>query len=719
MILLPALLAAFALPAAAIRVPAHEDPAAVFERSRREPGVLHALIVSASWCGPCKKLKEQLAGYAPSTGPVAAAAWALTETDRLPDRALSKLLSEKGGWDGFSLPTVLVLRGGKPLGYSTGGANLGSIERFLADAAVRADGVRVERPRLACPGARDWATFTLGVSGYMSEENRSTDWFGREVLLAFRGDPVGPPARLFAPARSSSSTLASAPSGDGVFYAVDTTVPYDHLYGPIEDSTGAVAGLAQAPGNRVRLILTGHSGTSGMSVGYVPDPGYDESLGYRRDIRLEESHLSRGLGAARRAGKEVRGLVTACYGGQFAPAFMPIPGAAPACAAFAAIPERTAEGCYRSAITIRHDYVATLARGLTCPAPPGGSRARHYRAVAESESRDVPMLSSEYFLLYGPGADFLGRSPRQPAPPGGLLLKKYDDGLDLVFDLVGGGVVAARLNGKSIPLPRLSVLGCREGAPSVVGLPNLFYLRARGSGADLQKHSSCSTEVAVEWDRDDEGEAPPRRSLLLALQYDGHGRSELYNPANDWGDQLLEDLKEAIGPMTVDARGLKPESRVWLAVGWPRFARPLSGGALAKVLEGLAAEVRPVDSDLAGALVALTLRARADARKRGAKRDAEIAHWRVSRSSAGAPVDGPAEPSELGFSSEDLAQAMAENLGAKVYLEGDIILARLAHLATAAAAELSLREQAKTSKKARALAAQLAALKLCERTVLD
>lgn len=697
MIPLAALLAAGTLPAVAVRVPVHEDPAAVFVRSRREPEVLHALIVSATWCVPCKRLKEQLASYQSSTGAVASAAWSLVDIDRMPSGAVGAFLAEQGAVLSDSLPSVMALRAGRPLGHSTAGADLSRVERFLSDATTRRTSAEARSPRLVCPGTRDTATFTLGVSGYMSEEDRGTDWFGRGILLAFRDKPHGTPARLLAPPMTSSTTLIAAESGEGVFYADDATLPFLSLYAPVEEAPGAVEELARAPGSRLRLILTGHGGPAGMAVGYEAVTFEDGSapLPFKKETHLDEPALTRGIQAARKAGKEVRGLVTSCYGGQFAPAFMPLRGAAAACAAFSTVPDKTAEGCYPNSAAARHDYVASLARVMSCPAAPGGSRVRHYRSVAVSEGRDVPMLTSEYFLLYGSAAEFLGRQARLPAPQEGLALKRFEDGVEVVFDLVGGGVIAARRDGKPLPLPRLSILGCRVDGISSIDSPNFFYLRAHGVGPKSHKNAACVPEVGLDWDEEEDVQAPSRRTVLLETGVLGDEKLARYEPASgsQWDRQRSAEVAAVAGSATVDARGLRPEARVWLATGWPRLARPLSGAALERTLEDLATEVRPLDADLAQALSALTARARERARARA--------------------------PSEEGFSAAALARAMAENLGAKERFDSDVLSARLAHLVAVAAAELALRAQTKTSKKAQELTAQLDALKACERTVLD
>ncbi|MDX6771046.1 MAG: hypothetical protein SF051_16060 [Elusimicrobiota bacterium] len=716
------LLWAAALPAAAVSVPEHEDPGAVFERSRKEPGRLHALIVSATWCEPCKRLRASLASYDSSTSPVSTADWAFTEVDRLEDGRLSALLASQNATPPDGYPSVMAIRSGKALGYSTSGANLEAVERFLKDALAAPDRAEARRPLLTCPGAPEWASYTLGVSGVSGE--RHTDWFGREILLAYRASPAGAPADLLAPPRLSSASLSAGPSGGGVFYAPDPTMPFDGLYRPLSGSTQAVADLSAAPGGRVRVILTGHGNPEGVGVGRAPNP---RITGWNSPVTVEEPALSAAIESARRAGKEVRGLVTACYGGHFAPAFMPLPGAAPACAAFATLPDKTAEGCYASAAATRQDYANTLSGALSCPAAAGGSRERHYRAVAASAGRDVPMLSSEYFLLYGPGAEFLGRAPRQPAPPGGVIMHRFDGGVEVLLDAVGGGVLATRVNGRPGPKPYLSVLGCRPMS-SLFAPPNYFTLRRRATGPKGEKAADCAPEVALEWD-EEEGEGFSRRVVSLYPDNTVSDRAVIFDPVSvfDWTREQSRSVEAAAGgTVTVDARGLRPEARAWLAAVWPRFSRPLRGDGLMEELAALAEEARARDQALASALMELARRTRAAERARREPfiiRASPFSELRGALLASGAEkqesrYDYNADP-DGDFSTAKLTRAMLDNLTPAEIEAEAVPMARLAHLASVAAAELALRREAADSKKARGLLAQLDALKLCERGVLD
>jgi hypothetical protein len=722
---LAALLAA-ALPVSAVSVPAHEDPGAVFARSRKDPGRLYALILSATWCTACKSLHASLEAYSPSTGPVAAASWALAETDLLPEGRMKELLPEQNGETGGYLPVVLAVRDGRPLGYSTRGADLGSVETFLGDALAAPARAESPRPRLSCAGAPDWASFTLGVSG-LGGAKSGTDWFGREVLLAFRGQAGGAPARLLAPPRASSATLVAAPSGGGVFFAPDPTIAFEPLFGPVGESTRAVQALASAPGGRVRVILTGHGGPAGIEVGKKADSAF--GMEWAPPLLLEESSFSRDVEAARRAGKEVHGLVTACFGGQFAPAFLPLPGAAPACAAFATVPDKAAEGCYADSSAQREDYASSLARALSCPAAAGRSRERHYLAVQRSKGRDVPMLSSEYFLMYGAAAQYLGRESRLPPPPGGVLLKRFPGGLEVLLDAVGGTALSARVQGHPVPGPRVSVLDCREDAVMYGSRANYFALRHRGTGPAATKSGSCTPELALDWDEDDGLRLPPR-VVLLGPEIGGD-ETLVYDPGSsyDWERERSAAVeKAAAGRLTVDGRNLRPEARALLGVVLPRFGGFLHGDLLMARVSELADELMPDDAELAKALVAVALRARDEAR---ARREKSLS---ARPASAAAPaltgLAGPESPRheppydyytdpDGDFSSGKLTAAMLDNLTSKDLEEDAVSMARLAHLVSAASLEVELRRQARDSAKARALASQLASLQLCERGVLD
>lgn len=683
----------------------------MFERSARDPGRLYALIVSATWCEPCKALKEELQAR-PSTATAADAAWALTEVDRSKPGALEALLKPYGD-PPRAYPSVLVLHEGRPLGYTDVGSRLERIERFLKEAAKWKGAPVTGRPALRCSASREWASFTLGLSGLGAKGGDRSDWFGRSVLPSLRPSGSRAVARFFAPPRLSSMTRVASEHGDGFFFAPDPAAEFAPLFEPLDASTRALAALSSAPGDRLRLVLSGHASPEGMLIGTQRRYAI---LDWDSPVHLDATALIKAAYDARRAGKELRGLVTTCYAGQFAPAFMPLARAAPACAAFATLPEKLAEGCYGDPGAERRDYVAALS-AASCLEGRESARARHYRALATTPGADVPMLSSEYFLLYGAVGAFLGRLDRQPAPPGGLILRRFDDGVELVVDLVAGRVAAARLGGKELPLPQASITDCRQNEALSFDQSNFFFLRGRVSDRPGKPSAACTPELAVEWSAE-QGVELARRHVLLGPALAAPIGTLEYRPSSEihsgWDDDFIRALG---GPPEVDARGLKTEARSWLAAVWPRFRRPLTGAALAAELGALARRAGKGDPELGAGLEALIARARLEA----ASLTGPVPSSSELASALGVPPSERAarEPEEPEFSSDRLARLMLDNLGPGEIRRSDVFMARLAHVASAASAELALREQAEGSRKAAELLAQLDALKRCERGLLD
>ncbi|MDD5629056.1 MAG: hypothetical protein PHU21_08325, partial [Elusimicrobia bacterium] len=232
------------------------------------------------------------------------------------------------------------------------------------------------------------------VFGLVGPGQDASDGFGRDNLRAVsEGVPPGRLA-LFAP----SSAKDSFP---------DT-----------RDAAEALKSLHHGPQKNIRLLFTGHGYPEGVWLG-------QDKTGADRWIELED--LADAVGSARRAGRTVKGEFLTCYGGRFAEALMPGPGLAPACGAFSTLPEKRAEGCYGDRSERRLDYLYAAAGADDCRAG-RDYREVHQRVFARLAGADIPMLSSDYFLLYGPAARWLGRQARAPYPYHSLVRKLLPDG---------------------------------------------------------------------------------------------------------------------------------------------------------------------------------------------------------------------------------------------------------------------------------------------------
>lgn len=708
-----------AVPARALEV-GKASPDEFLGRSRAEPGRLHALIIGATWCHACKLLAAGLAARDASTSTaVGRAAWDEVESDLYGTGKLNGLLKTLRAPEPTSLPTVLVLRDGEALGMSFAGNNLPKLEAFLAEAETQ-PARRARKPANAsmlCPGKPDWASYTLGISGYKSKEDASTDDFGRKILLSFAGAKASPRARLFAPPRTAMSPgTERARAEDGVFFtAEDPIAGRASLLEDVSRSTYALAALSSARGRDLRLVLTGHSGEDGMTVAYRTAHWFkdDPTATYDQDLQLAPVEVAAAVRAAARAGKTVRGLVTTCYAGRYAEAFMPGPdsAAAPTCAAFATLPDKPADGCYSNGTSLGVDYASKLLARRTCGGSQDG-RSLHYAVAASTSGRDVPMLTSEYFLLYGPGAEFLGRGERAPAPPRGVQLYEMADGVRIYVDIVSNQVLRAFKGAERIPPPRMALLDCDAAEFDHARLDgenlSLFYLRPHARGDDVAR---CTPIVKLYWEPGDGG---PSTSTVVPLEA-GYGG---WSPGIEEGDDDFRRDFGTGGP-TISLDGMRASARVLLGAVIPAFS---DGGAFRDLggrLDRIREEVRPLDAPLAEAIGALMAE-----QAGGVERAANLPDAQVSTDTMGGVMSSlksileSAELSKHGppaaLSADELIGAMLDGLSPSRDETADVKLLRLAHLAAAAQAELALHEEAKTSPEARRLMAQLETIKTCE-----
>lgn len=751
-------------PARALEI-GHAPPEDFIARSRAEPRRLYALIIGATWCQPCKMLADNLSALNASSAPAAGrAAWNKVEIDEYGSAKFNELLSGLRVPKSSNLPSVLVLRDGEGLGMSLAGNNIPKIEAFLAEAEGQPPRAARPPPKISmlCPGKKDWASYTLGISGYKGGGDVSTDDFGRRILLSFVGPGKAPPGRLFAPPRSQSAPgTESSRAEDGVFFsAADPLAERATLLEDVSRSTWALAGLASAPGRDLRLILTGHSGEEGMTIGYQTTAWFDDdpTNTFDKELMLTPQDVEDAVSRAARAGKTVRGMITTCYAGRYGDAFMtPMgSGAAPACAAFATLPDKSADGCYANGIALGLDYASKLLARKSCASPVDG-RALHYAVAASTTGHDIPMLSSEYFLLYGPGAEFLGRGDRAPAPP--LSVQRYElpDDVRVYVDVVSNQILRAYRGAERIDPPRLALLDCvgDDYSHAKLDRENLssFYLRPHKNGALV---AQCTPYVSLYWES--AGYAVrPATTVFLEPGYGG------WSPSEDL-DEFRKDF-DLTGP-TIIMEGMRPAARVLLSAVIPAFSDSGAYGDLGGRLDRLVEDLRPYDGPLAGALQALESAQnggvqRAPPRKEAPEKPEDsmaglsAAFEAVSTSftspappppmgmlSAGTGATAPSPPMGVtsagagapapplliealsaSFNSHvppppiDASALIAAMLSNLSPAKNDLgaALGRLAHLTAAAQAELALIEEAKTSPAARRLLAQLETIKACER----
>lgn len=93
------------------------------------------------------------------------------------------------------------------------------------------------------------------------------------------------------------------------------------------------------------------------------------------------------------------------------------------------------------------------------------------------------------------------------------MLRRFDDEVELVLDLVAGRVAAARRKGAELPLPQ-SNIDCRQNEVLSFDHANLFFLRGRVNERPGKPTAPSTPELAVEWTAEQGVEAARRRVLL-------------------------------------------------------------------------------------------------------------------------------------------------------------------------------------------------------------
>jgi len=494
------------------------------------------------------------------------------------------------------------------------------------------------------------AEYVFGLSGAAGD---GTDDFGRDNLVALSEGAVRP--SLFA----ERASTASARQVVGVFQ--------NPLAAP-----GVLDRLASRPEESVRVILTGHGSPDGIYLGL----GADET-----ERRLTHDAFFASVTKARRAGKRVKGEFLSCFSGSFMPALMPGPGLAPACGLSSTVPEKKAAGCYQDGYDQeRDDYAASAAAVDDCR-PGRDWREVHAAVFQRLKSNDIPMLSSDYFLLYGPGAERLGRAERAEYPAGTLVRKNLQGGSAVYLDLINARVVAGRGPSGPLPEPRVSIVDCPEslsgGGFIVDGSHRSGFYLHRGLSETDWPAPDCVPTVRLDW--------PDAAAVLQMAALEGDDAYEPATAATFRRDLTPEQLR-------VPLEGLKPGARLLLTYLLPAFSDAVRGRALANQLKALAAEAEALDPVRGRTMRALI-----------------TAMW---------VKDGAKQGQFEGTRFQGL---WMKTYLAELFNEADtnvdnLDYSRLAFMAAATIAERELRKEARADPAARTLIADLDALRACEKT---
>lgn len=397
--------------------------------------------------------------------------------------------------------------------------------------------------------------YVFGLSGAAGDD---TDDFGRDNLTA-----LGQGAQ-------SASLFAARPS-------TASTRQYPVVFQNPLAAAAVLERLALRPERDVRVILTGHGSPNGVILGVGSDEG---------ERRLGHDAFFASVTKARRAGKRIRADFLSCFSGGFMPALMPGKGLAPACGLASTVPEKKAEGCYQDGSDAeRNDYAASAAAADDCR-PGRDWRSVHAAVFERLKGNDIPMLSSDYFLLYGPGAERLGRASRAPYPGRTLIQKKLDGGLLVYLDLINARVVAARGPGGRLPAPGISIVDCpaSDGGTLGDGEHRAGFFLHRSVADTAWPAPDCVPTVRLSW--------PGRKSALVEMSAAPEDLS--WDPRR-FGDQapFRRDLSPEEREVPLD--GLKPGARLLLARLLPAFDESTGGRELADKLKALAVEVAGED----------------------------------------------------------------------------------------------------------------------------
>lgn len=497
--------------------------------------------------------------------------------------------------------------------------------------------------------------YVFGLSGAAGD---GTDDFGRDNLIALSEGAERP--SLFADRPST----ASARQAVGVFQSP--------LAAPV-----VLERLSQRREENVRLILTGHGSPDGVYLGVGSD---DE------ERRLGHAAFFASVTKARKAGKRVKAEFLSCFSGSFMPAVMPGPGLAPACALSSTVPEKKAAGCYQDGYdAARDDYAASAAAADDCR-PGRDWREVHASVFQRLKSNDIPMLSSDYFLLYGPGAERLGRAETAAYPSETLVRKRLAGGFAVYLDLVNARVIAARGPRGPLSVPRASIVDCPAevsgGGHILDGTHRSGFYLHRGVADTDWPAPDCVPSVRLDW--------PDAAAVvsMAALEDDA-----VYD-AGKTGEPGQADFRRDLTPeqLRVPIDGLKPGARLLLTRLLPAFPDGLKGREMANALKALAAEAEALDPIRGRTMRALIK-----------------AMWIKDGEKQGL-LDGTR------FQGRWMRTYLAELFSESDTNVDNLDYSRLAFMAATTIAERELRKEAVSDPKAKSLVAGLDSLRACEST---
>lgn len=642
------------------------DTGQVLEESRNHPDQTYVITVGAEWCPYCKRMEKELRNYsAEANDAVTQSQWGHLDVTSDEPEAIRKTLEnlkKLGVLLPEGIPYSIVVRGGATVGtYS--GADLHGLKDFIGEVSTM-DPALLKKgtesfllPPSPCGPNSNVDVCVVGVSGYEGPVLGATDPFGMSNLKAF-ADLFGDPQFEDLYAQSTGDALPSSlGKGKGTVYVAN---PFKGMF-----SEGSAAptfeNLASVPQKNVRILLTGHGGPNGL----LNREGGSNEVAY-----LDRNQVGRGLAAARAAGKQVQAVVTQCYGGDFGSAFAPVNGdGLSGCATFATLPSKLSEGCYSATTDAkRQDYFAAMLAHKKCDGTQN-TLDLHYEVVATSKSHDVPMLSSEYFLTYGPAGDFLSQKAEMPArPKGTLFIKTLPDGRRIIVDLLAGRIMPLDFNqGLTLTYKYPSCARLKRSPPFDKRIQKLVY------GKLLGRKKDCAPVVDMEYSAPD-GSSSQQAKFNLApekgdILYDGTNES-LFAPfpvSNSMPDHIFHWRNGE-------------EKHLFSDSYWP-IAQLENKKDFSKYLAQKLKALSPVNPSLASAISKLS--------------------------------------KELKPTPEKILEAMNDAYYPRSeYQSKNIHLTRLAHLISVANLELDLRERAKAGEsEAQKLAQSLDQMRECEKTI--
>lgn len=659
-----------------------QDLLKFLKESQANPNRIFILKASATWCHPCQEEKKELKGL--QGGEIGKARWLELDIDKLdgPYNALLKKLEVTAG-DG--IPFHLMFKNGEPVGSYTGN-NLDRMAKFLGELEAYSPPKKAQKldmvvPKFPC-GSKNSGECVVGLSGYKGTDPDSTDWFGQSNLVGFSklfGSPQF--SKLFAPPVLQHSTKDS--DNGGLLFVQN---PFKSSQVTLAEGAGfptALDELDMAPGASLRILMTGHGGKEGITYDAVAPPNET----HKEEKVLNSDDFGANIDKAVAAGKTVRLLGVQCYGGQFSESIMPRSDTAPihACGAFASLPDKEAEGCYDSAYSgERQDYLWMASKLKKCD---GTQNARdlHYEIVSKSEGHDIPMLSSEYFLLYGPAAKSLTAGDGNiDAPMESIAKAELSSDIELYFDRIHNRVIKVTQKGKELPKPELRLINCtgqNEGYSEQIDGEHLsyFFLQTRATGKNGHEAGDCAPTYKLHWEA-----STGIEDQVVSFEKYYKNESVTFS-----GSQFPLNP----GEMQINISDLRPEARMLFQNILPRVNQGLlHNDGVVDNFKALRDQIQQYDPALARAISSLMTKFEQISKKDN-------------------PKSGPYW--------SDVSNALFTNLSSEQKSSDlGIVASRLAHLLASAAAEMALRDSAKTDPWSKDLLKQLDALKACERDLM-